>query len=117
MNPLFRKIQLPKIIDQRGALSFLESNNHIPFDIFSTSIITELNNFKKSNELKKNNDKFLLVLSGSLTIRVFNQNIDEIINLNKPNIGIYISRKLKTNFIKFSPNAILLVLRSDSNEK
>ena len=70
-----------------------------------------------TNELKKNNDEFLVVLSGSLTIKVINGNLDEIFILNKPNIGLYISRKLESNFIKFSQNAILLVLRSGSNEK
>lgn len=117
MDNLTQKIQLPEIIDQRGSLSFLESNNHIPFNIKSISVITDLYNFKNSNELKKNNDEFLVVLSGSLTIKVINGNLDEIFILNKPNIGLYISRKLESNFIKFSQNAILLVLRSGSNEK
>jgi len=117
MDNLIQRIQLPEIIDQRGSLSFLESNNHIPFNIKSTSIITDLYNFKNSNELKKNNDEFLVVLSGSLTIKVVNGNLDEIFVLNKPNIGLYISRKLESNFIKFSPNTIILVLRSGSNEK
>ena len=117
MNKLIQKIQLPEIIDERGSLSFLESNNHIPFNIKYTSIITDLYNFKNSNELKKNNDEFLVVLSGSLTIKVINGTLDEIFILNKPNIGLYVSRKLESNFIKFSPNSILLVLRSGSNEK
>ena len=117
MDKLIERIQLPEIIDQRGSLSFLESNNHVPFNIKSTSIITDLYNFKYSNELKKNNDEFFVVLSGSLTIKVINGNHDEIFILNKPNIGLYISRKLESNFIKFSPNAIILVLRSGSNEK
>ena len=110
MNILFRKIQLPEIIDQRGSLSFLESNNHIPFDIKSTSIITDLCNYKNSNELKKKNNEFLVVLLGSLTVKVVNGNLDEIFILNKPDIGLYIPRKLESNFIKFSPNAILLVV-------
>ena len=117
MDKLIERIQLPEIIDQRGSLSFLESNNHIPFNIKITSVITDLYNFKNSNELKKNNDEFLVVLSGSLTIKVINGNLDEIFILNKPNIGLYISRKLESNFIKFSPNTIILVLRSGSNEK
>ena len=118
MDNLVQKIQLPKIIDQRGSLSFLESNNHIPFNIKSTSIITNLSFFLKNNEFIKNKEKeFLVVLSGSLTIKVINGNLDEIFILNKPDIGLYIPRKLESNFIKFSPNAILLVLRSGSNEK
>ena len=103
--------------NSKTSASFLESNNHIPFDIKSTSIITDLCNYKNSNELKKKNNEFLVVLLGSLTVKVVNGNLDEIFILNKPNIGLYISRKLESNFIKFSPNAILLVLRSGSNEK
>ena len=59
MNNLIQKIKLPQIIDQRGSLSFLESNNHIPFNIKSTSIITNLSFFSKNNMFTKTKKKNL----------------------------------------------------------
>ena len=112
MNNLIQETQLPEIIDQRGSLSFLESNNHIPFNIKGISIISNEFYFKEMIKYKKK-DMFLVVLSGSVSIKVFSEKIDKIYTLNKPNTGLYISKSVKKDFIKYSLNSILLVLKSD----
>ena len=71
MDNLVQKIQLPKIIDQRGSLSFLESNNHIPFKIKSTHLIMNSPSLLKNGDLIINKGKeFLVVVSGFLKIRI-----------------------------------------------
>ena len=113
MDNLAQKIQFPEIIDQRGSLSFLESKNHIPFNIKCTSVIRDFNNLKNGEYLIKNHDELLVALCGIIIISTKNGKIEETFKLNKPNFGLYIPRTLKRNFIKYSPNAILLVLKSD----
>ena len=118
MNKLIQKIKLPKVIDQRGSLSFLESNNHIPFKIKSTSIITNLSFFSKNNKSIKNKEKeFLVVLSGFLDIRIKYGEFEEVFKLNKPNVGLYIPEMAEKSFIDFSSNLILLVLCADNLNK
>jgi hypothetical protein len=118
MNKFIEKIQLPKIIDQRGSLSFLESNNHIPFNIKSTSIITNLSFFLEKNKFIKNIEKeFLVVLSGCSDIKIKYGEFEEVFTLNKPNVGLYIPEMARKSFIDFSPNLILLVLCSDDLNK
>ena len=118
MDNLFQKIQLPKIIDQRGSLSFLESNNHIPLNIKSTSIITNLPFFSKNNMFTKNKEKeFLVVLSGFLNIRIRYGKFEEDFTLNEPNVGLYIPEMAEKIFMDFSPNLILLVLCADDLNK
>tara|TARA_B110000208_G_scaffold158953_1_gene193366 strand:- start:886 stop:1248 length:363 start_codon:yes stop_codon:yes gene_type:complete len=118
MDKLIKKIKLPEIIDQRGSLSFLESNNHIPFNIKSTSIITNLSFFSKNNKFIKNKEKeFLVVLSGFLDIRIKHGEFEEVFKLNKPNVGLYIPDMAEKSFVDFSPNLILLVLCADDLNK
>jgi len=118
MDNLPQKIQLPDIIDQRGTLSFLESKNHIPFNIKSTSIITNLSFFSKNNKFIKNKEKeFLVVLSGFLNIRIRYGEFEENFTLNKPNVGLYVPEMAEKSFIDFSPKLILLVLCSDDLNK
>ena len=117
MDNLVQKIQLPKIIDQRGSLSFLESNNHIPFNIKSTSIITNLSFFSKKNFVKNKEEEFLIVLSGFLNIRVKYGKFEEIFTLDMSNVGLYIPEMAEKSFTDFSPNLILLVLCANDLNK
>ena len=117
MDNIVQKIQLPKIIDQRGSLSFLESYNHIPFNIKTTSIITSLPSFSKKKIVKNKEKEFLLVLSGFVNIRVRYGKFEEIFTLNMPNVGLYIPEMAEKSFIDFSPNVILLVLCANDLNK
>lgn len=117
MHNLVQKIQLPKIMDQRGSLSFLESNNHIPFNIKSTSLITNLPSLSKKKFVKNKEEEFLLVLSGFLNIRVRFGKFEEIFTLNMPNVGLYIPEMAEKSIIDFSPNIILLVISANDLNK
>lgn len=105
------KVVLPKITDQRGSLSYFESNTHIPFKIKSVSIISDLRTFFKNESGKKNTkDIFLLVLTGSLDVIVNNGRVEETIKLRKPNVGLYISSDAQVVYGNFSLETILLKL-------
>ena len=111
MNDLTRIIQLPEVIDQRGSLSFFESNNQ------RTSILTDLSTFKEKDYACKNQEEFLVVLSGSVNIRIRKRDFDGVFLLNKPNFGLYIPKMAWRSVVNFSPNSILLVLGSDTNKE
>ena len=112
MDTLIRKIELPKITDPRGSLSFLESNNHVPFSIKSTYIMTNISLVAQVNELIVNEaQEFLVVVSGFLDIRIKSREVEELFILNKPNEGLYIPANVEKCFMNISPKIILLVLR------
>lgn len=111
-------ITLPIIKDQRGSLSFLEIYNHVPFKFNNISLITDVKNLFRNEVIKKSiEEEFLIVLSGSLLVKVVNEDIEEIFHLSEPNIGLHILGRVKIVLGDFVPNTILLLLSSNNEEK
>ena len=68
-------IQLPKIEDQRGNLSFLESNNHIPFKIKRTYWIYDVpGGYARGGHAFLEQHEFIIALSGGFDVVVDDRN-------------------------------------------
>jgi dTDP-4-dehydrorhamnose 3,5-epimerase-like enzyme len=108
-------IDLPKIEDPRGNLSFIEELNHVPFKIERTYWIYDVpggqvrggHAFKKQQEL-------IVALSGSLDVLVDDGKEQKIFSLNRSYYGLYIPSGLWRQMQNFSTNALALVLSSTS---
>ena len=104
-------IQLPKIHDPRGNLSFLESENQIPFTIKRTYWIYDVpggetrggHAFKQQNEL-------IIALTGSLDVIIFDGNNTLKYSLNRSYHGLYIPKGLWRHMENFSTNTVALVI-------
>lgn len=104
-------IQLPKILDPRGNLSFLESNNHVPFEIKRTYWIYDVpggeirggHAFKKQKEL-------IIVLSGSLDVVVFDGENKKKYSLNRSYYGLYVPNGFWRHMENFATNTLALVV-------
>ena len=104
-------IELPKIKDPRGNLSFFENSNQIPFDIKRTYWIYDVpggevrggHAFKKSHEL-------IVALSGSFNV-VLNDGKNEVIyNLNRSFNGLYVPNLIWRSLDNFSTNSLALIV-------
>lgn len=106
-------IQLPKILDERGNLSFIEENNHIPFKIERTYWIYDVpggqgrggHAFKKQQEL-------IVALSGSFDVIVNDGKTKQVYSLNRSYYGLYIPAGLWRQMQNFSTNSLAMVLSS-----
>ncbi len=106
-------IQLPKILDPRGNLSFLESGNHIPFEIKRTYWIYDVpggeirggHAFREQNEL-------IIVLSGSLDVMVYDGEKEKKFSLNRSFYGLFIPKALWRSMENFATNTLALVVSS-----
>ena len=104
-------IDLPKIKDMRGNLSFFENNNQIPFDIKRTYWIYDVpagevmsgHAFKKSHEL-------IVALSGSFNIVLNDGKKQFTYNLNRSYNGLYVPNLIWRNFENFSANGLVLIV-------
>ena len=68
----FKILNLPKIIDKRGSLSFLESKIHIPFKIKRTYWIYDVPGGESSGgHASKSQQQFIISLSGSFDVNIF----------------------------------------------
>jgi dTDP-4-dehydrorhamnose 3,5-epimerase-like enzyme len=112
-------IRLPKILDPRGNLSFLESENHIPFEIKRTYWIYDVPGGEtRGGHAFKEQKELIIVLSGSLDIVVFDGHEEKRFFLNRSYYGLYIPNGIWRHMENFATNTIALVVSSTSfNEK
>ena len=106
-------IDLPKILDPRGNLSFLESNNHVPFEIKRTYWIYDVpgGEIRGSHAFKKSHE-FIIALSGSFDV-VLNDGKKEVkYSLNRSYYGLYVPNMLWRRVENFSTNSLALIVSS-----
>lgn len=105
-------IQLPKIEDERGNLSFVE-NKHIPFEIKRTYWIYDVPGGEvRGGHAFKEQKEFIIALSGSLDVLVDDGKTQKIFTLNRSYFGLYIPNGYWRQMINFSTNSLALVLSS-----
>jgi hypothetical protein len=106
-------IQLPKILDPRGNLSFVEELNQIPFDIKRIYWIYDVpgGEFRGSHAFKESQE-FIVALSGSFDIVLHNGVNEERFSLNRSYYGLYIPNMVWRKIENFSTNSLALILTS-----
>lgn len=106
-------INLPKILDKRGNLSFLESNNHIPFEILRAYWIYDVpGGEKRGGHAYRENEEFIIALSGSFDVILNNGKENLKFQLNRSYYGLYIPKMYWREIENFSTNSFALVLSS-----
>ncbi len=104
-------IDIPKIKDNRGNLSFFESNNHVPFEIKRSYWIYDVpGGEKRGGHSFKTQKEFIIALSGSLDLIINDGSNKKIFSLNRSYKGIYIPNGIWRNMENFSTNAVALVV-------
>ena len=106
-------VELPKIADPRGNLSFFESDNQIPFKIKRTYWIYDVpgGEVRGSHAFKKSHE-FIVSLSGSFDVVLHDGNKEQIIQLNRSYYGVYMPNMIWRTLNNFSTNAVALVVSS-----
>lgn len=109
----FRIINLPKIEDPRGNLSFIEEENHIPFKIERSYWIYDVPGGQiRGGHAFKQQQEFIVALSGSFDVIIDNGKSKEKISLNRSYYGLYIPSGFWRQMENFSTNSLALVLSS-----
>lgn len=106
-------INLPKILDERGNLTFLESDNHIPFEIKRVYWIYDVPGGEiRGGHAFIEQEEFIIALSGSFDV-VVNDGFTEMRHhLNRSYYGLYIPNGLWREMDNFSTNSVVLVCSS-----
>lgn len=111
-------IQLPKIIDRRGNLSFLEEINHIPFKIRRSYWIYDVPGGEvRGGHAYKENQEFIISLSGSFDVILDNGKEQKRFYLNRSYYGLYVPKGLWRQMENFSTNSLALVVASTLFDK
>lgn len=106
-------IELPKISDARGNLSFIEGNKHIPFDIKRAFYLYDVPTAEsRGAHAHRALHQFLVCLSGSFDVQVNDGKEAKIFHLNRPWIGLHIPPMIWAAEINFDSHSVCLVLAS-----
>jgi dTDP-4-dehydrorhamnose 3,5-epimerase-like enzyme len=106
-------IDLPKIPDQRGNLSFIEEEANVPFKIKRTYWIYDVPGGQtRGGHAFKQQEELIIALSGSFDILVDDGTKKDIISLNRSYYGLYIPAGFWRQMQNFSTNSLALVLSS-----
>lgn len=106
-------ITLPKIEDPRGNLSFVESLNHIPFEIQRTYWIYDVPGGQvRGGHAFKKQQEFIIALSGSFDVVVDSGTEKKVYSLNRSYYGLFIPEGYWRQMNNFSTNALAVVLAS-----
>ncbi|MCK4358325.1 MAG: WxcM-like domain-containing protein [Candidatus Cloacimonetes bacterium] len=106
-------IELPKLIDNRGSLSFIEEKRHIPFEIKRIYYIYDLTGEDRGYHAHKKLQQLYIPIHGHFDVLLNDGKSQKIIKLDKPNFGLYICPWIWRELKNFSNNAICLVLASE----
>ena len=116
-RPLLSKctlINLPKISDTRGNLTFIEGNKHIPFEIKRVYYIYDVpGGESRGGHAHKRLQQFIIAASGSFDVIVDDGVKRKRFNLNRAYYGLYIPPMIWRELNNFSSGAVCLVLASE----
>lgn len=108
-----RIIELPKIPDERGNLSFIEENRHIPFKIARAYWIYDVpGGESRDAHAFRETDELIVALSGAFDVVVSDGKETRSYTLNRSYHGLLVPRRHWRELTGFSTNSVALVLAS-----
>ncbi|MBW7877372.1 MAG: WxcM-like domain-containing protein [Candidatus Cloacimonetes bacterium] len=107
-------INLGKIEDRRGNLTFIEGQNHIPFEIKRVFYLYDVpGGAARGGHAHKQLQQFIVPLAGSFDVRLDNGRESVVVQLNRPFIGLYVCPMVWGELSNFSSGSVCMVLASD----
>jgi hypothetical protein len=109
-----RKIDLPKIQDPRGNLTFIEGQRHLPFEIKRVYYLYDVpGGATRAGHAHKILQQFLVAISGSFDVLLDDGQEKICHHLNRSYYGLYVSPLTWREIDNFSSGAVCLSLVSE----
>lgn len=106
-------VQLPKVEDPRGNLSFIEEEKHVPFTIERVYWIYDVPGGQvRGGHAFRQQQEFIVALSGSFDVLVDDGRLKETFHLNRSYYGLYLPAGYWRQMTDFSTNSLAMVLSS-----
>jgi len=108
-----RIIELPKMTDPRGSLSFVENGNQIPFDIRRVYYLYDVPaGAERGGHAHKELNQLIVAMSGSFDIVLDDGSEKKRFQMNRPYYGLYVCPMIWRELDNFSSGAVCMVLAS-----
>jgi dTDP-4-dehydrorhamnose 3,5-epimerase-like enzyme len=109
-----RIIDLPKISDPRGNLTFMEGRRHLPFGLKRVYYLYDVpGGAARGGHAHKQLEQFIIAASGSFDVVVDDGREEKCFFLNRPYYGLFIPRMVWRELRNFSSGSVCLVLASE----
>ena len=109
-----RLINLPKITNSRGNLTYIEENNQIPFEIKRMYYCYDTpTGIDRGGHVHKNLHQLIIAIGGSFDV-ILDDGFERIsFHLDEPNLGLYVPSMIWHELNNFTPGTICLVIVSE----
>ena len=106
--------ELPKILDPRGNLTFIEGNSHIPFDIQRVYYLYDVpGGAERGGHAHKKLQQLIIAMSGSFDVVLDDGNEKKRFHLNRSYFGLYVPTMIWRELDNFSSGSVCMVLASN----
>ena len=107
-------INLPKIADSRGNLTFVEGQRHIPFDIRRVYYLYDVpGGSERGGHAHKGLHQLIIAMSGSFDVLLDDGINKKKVHLNRSYFGLYVCPMIWRELDNFSSGSVCMVLASD----
>lgn len=108
-----RIINIPKIEDSRGNLSFIENGSQLPFNIARSYWIYDVpGGSSRGGHAFRCNDEVIIALSGAFDVVADNGKERQVFSLNRSFYGLFVPHGIWRDIRNFSTNSVALILSS-----
>lgn len=106
-------IHFPRILDDRGNLTFIEEERHVPFRIARVYWIYDVpGGESRGSHAYRRLEEVIIALSGSFEVFLDDGLAQKIVTLNRAYYGLYVPSMIWRRMQSFSTNSVALVLAS-----
>ena len=106
-------VDLPKINDERGNLTFIETERHVPFSIQRVFYLYDVpGGSLRAGHALKSCHQFIIAISGSFDVALDDGREKQRFTLNRSHYGLYVTPLTWREIDNFSSNSVCLVLAS-----
>ncbi len=107
-------IDLPKISDPRGNLTFIEGSRHIPFDIKRVYYLYDVpGGAERGAHGHRNLQQLIVAMSGSFDVILDDGFERKSVHMNRSFFGLYVAPMIWRDITNVSSGAVLMVLASE----
>lgn len=108
-----RLLQLPKIEDRRGNLTFIESHRHVPFAIERVYYLYDVpGGAERGGHAHRNLHQFIVAMSGSFDVKIDDGHRKATYHLNRSYSGLYLCPMIWREIDNFSSASVCMVVAS-----
>lgn len=108
-----RLLELPRIADPRGNLTFIEGKHHIPFEIQRVFYLYDVpGGESRAGHANRDLEQLIIAASGSFDVIVDDGRGHQRHPLNRSYFGLYIPGMIWRELVNFSSGSVCVVLAS-----